>query len=98
MHVFKLSVIAGSNNPQYAEGTVTQAMCLADAESLEAARDRTLFQLNALGFESCTILDVARLPAGTDITRMSPAVQQAHANAKHYGVALIVYPPGTTAG
>jgi hypothetical protein len=93
MHAFKLSVTAGPANDRYPAGTVANALCLVDSAEVDTARDRALLALDAQGWESCTILDVALLPAVPDPGAFSPAMQDAYAEAKQRGTSVIVYPP-----
>ncbi|MFL6593583.1 MAG: hypothetical protein ACJ8GK_12875 [Luteimonas sp.] len=93
MYVFKLSLTAGTNTPEYPPGTVTSALCLVEAADSAVARDRALLELNTLGWESCTFLDVMQLPAAPNPANSSPAMQRAYGDARRQGAAVIVYPP-----
>ena len=97
MHAFKLSVTAGPANPRYPQGTVAGALCLVDSIDADVARHGALVGLNALGWESCTFLDVVILSAAPNLAAFSPAMQEAYAGAKEKGVSIILYPPGVGA-
>jgi hypothetical protein len=97
MHVFRLSLVAGANNPRYAPGTAMDAICLVDSGVRDEARDGALLLLDRLGWESCTFRDVALFPAGPDVAGFTPAMREAYADAKRHGVALIVYPAAAPA-
>lgn len=92
MHVFKLSVVAGSGNSRYSPGTELEAICMVDLADVEAARDRALLQMAQHGLESCTFRGVALLPPDANVASFSGPMHEAHDEAKRSGAALIVYP------
>ena len=94
MHVFKLSMTAGSACSAAAEGTTLNGAVLVDNEDVQLARDGALLALDRLGFESCTFLDVVRLREDPDTSRYSGPMKQAFEDAKRDGVAVMLYAPG----
>lgn len=93
MHVFKLSMTAGATCTAAPPGTLMSGACLVDHDDASQARDGALLALNALGFESCTFLDVARLPASPDLSRFNEAMRQAFEQARREGVSVLLYAP-----
>ena len=96
MHAFKLSMTAGPACSAAPEGTTVDGLCLVNDDDASRARDGALLALNALGFESCEFLGVARLPVTSDLSQHSPAMRQAIDDAQRDGVSVVLYPPKTT--
>jgi hypothetical protein len=94
MHAFKLSMTAGPACAAVPSGTTVNGTCLIDNDDVSTARDGALLALNALGFESCTFLDVAKLPASPDLSRYSDAMREAFEEARRDGVSVLLYPAG----
>ena len=98
MHMFKLTMTACTACEAAAPGTAIGGIVLVDDGDAARARDGALLALNALGFESCTFLDVAQLPASADASRYGDAMRQAIDDARRDGVAVLLYPPDSAAG
>jgi hypothetical protein len=92
MHAFKLSMTAGPACNAAPEGTTLNGLCLVNDDDALAARDGALLALNALGFESCTFLDVSKLPPSPDTSRYAAPVRQALDEARRDGVSVVLYP------
>lgn len=97
MHVFKLSMTAGAACTIAPEGSSLNGVCLVDNDDVAQARDGALLAMNALGFESCTFIDVAKLPSDPDLSRYNDAMRQAVEEAKRDGVSVMLYPPDAVA-
>ena len=93
MHVFKLSMTAGPACNAAPEGTTLAGACLVDNDEVALARDGALLALDRLGFESCTFLDVVKLPPSPDVSRYSDAMRQAFDEARRDGVSVLLYAP-----
>ncbi|WP_133499081.1 hypothetical protein [Cognatilysobacter terrigena] len=93
MHAFKLSMTAGAACSAAPPGATISGMCLVNDDDASLARDAALLALNSLGFESCTFLDVAKLPASPDLSRYNDAMRQAYEDARREGVAVMLYGP-----
>lgn len=94
MHVFKLSTTAGPACSAAPAGATLHGMCLVDNDDVALARDGALLARDALGFESCTFLDVAKLPASLDPSRHGEAMREAWEQARREGVSVMLYAPG----
>jgi hypothetical protein len=96
MHVFRLSMTAGAGCTAAPAGLTLDGACLVNSDDTSAARDAALLALNALGFESCTFLDVAKLPASPDTSRYSEPMRQAFDEARRDGVSVLLYGPSSS--
>ncbi|MGY3265086.1 MULTISPECIES: hypothetical protein [unclassified Lysobacter] len=95
MHVFKLSMIAGPTCTAVPNGSVVNGACLVANDDASRARDAALLALNALGFQSCTFLDVVQLPSSPDLSRYSGPMRAAFDEAQRDGVSVMLYPSGS---
>ena len=95
MHCFRLSITAGEEHRSFPPGTEVDAICLVDSADSDVAMRKAVDRLMGLGWSAvASVKSTLVLPPDTDISAYSDVLKQAHADAKRFGVSLIVYPPG----
>ncbi|UHQ18686.1 hypothetical protein LVB87_10840 [Lysobacter sp. KIS68-7] len=95
MHCFRLSITAGEAHRKFPPGTEVDAICLVDSADADVAMQKAANRLTGLGWRAvANVKSTLQLPPDTDISGYSDELKQAYADAKRFGVSLIVYPPG----
>ncbi len=92
VHVFSITLTAGSTHSIYSDGEVVAAVCMVDSRDTEAAREKAIARLGELGWAEAAFGTTVLLAERADTSSFTDVMREAFADAQRLGVSLIEYP------